>query len=263
MQNLKTVLITQNNLLFIPKPLHIILSKYPNIDYVITLPPNIKSANFFDNSIKRLKTFGFNYFFHLTLLYLFNLILSNIPKFLRGRKFYSVKNVCENYGVKQISFSKINSKQSIKFLRNISPELIVSISAPQKFGEEILNLPKYGCLNVHGSLIPDFRGLQPSFWVLLKDEKYTGSTLHYMNEEIDGGKIIYQHKFKINENDTQFSIIKKNKALAALLILKAISSIMNSGKIVSFDNETDKGSYFSFPSKSDVSLFLERGKRFF
>jgi len=263
MSNLKTILITQNDLLFIPKPLYIILSKYSNIDCVITLPPNIKSANFFDNSIKRLKTFGFNYFFHLTLLYLFNYILSKVPKSLRGHKFYSVNNVCKNFGVKHLNFSKINSKQSINFLKETSPDLIVSISAPQKFGKEILNLPKFGCMNVHGSLIPNFRGLQPSFWVLLMGEKFTGSTLHYMNEEIDGGKIIYQHKFKINDGDTQFTIIKKNKILAAILILRAILSITKNGKVKEFVNEISKGSYYTFPTKSDVLLFLERGKRFF
>ena len=80
-----------------------------------------------------------------------------------------------------------NDPAYVQHIRELQPDLIISYSAPQVIRDELLGVPKYGVINVHGALLPDYRGLLPSFWYLYKDEKLGGATVHYMSAKIDDG----------------------------------------------------------------------------
>ena len=128
--------------------------------------------------------------------------------------------------------------------------------------KEILNLPTYGCINLHSSLLPEFKGVMPSFWVLLKKENYTGVSVFKMDEGIDSGPIISQKKIAIAKNTTQKDLIISTKKIGMELIIESVEKI-KSGKIAYINNPVGKGTYFSFPKKSDVNEFLKQGGNFF
>jgi len=156
----------------------------------------------------------------------------------------------------------INHKESLDIINSFKADLIISILGNEIFKSKILSLPTYGCINLHSSLLPKFKGVMPSFWVLLKKEKHTGVSVFKMDEGIDSGPIISQKKISISKNTTQKDLIIRTKKLGMELIIESVEKI-KSGKIKYINNPVGEGSYFSFPKKSDVKEFLKQGGKFF
>ena len=119
---------------------------------------------------------------------------------------------------------------------------------------------KYGVINVHGSLLPDFRGCLPSFWYLYCGEKTGGATVHYMSAKIDDGDIIEQGSVDLSDCKTMFQEMKKTKALGGELMVKAIQKISD-GTVKSRKNNTEKGRYFTWPTVEQAKEFRRKGKR--
>jgi methionyl-tRNA formyltransferase len=94
----------------------------------------------------------------------------------------------------------------VEQVRGLRPELIVANSYSMLLREEILAVPRYGAVNVHGALLPQYRGCNPIQWALLNDESETGVTMHYMTPEFDAGDIIAQRRVPIYFEDTWFDI---------------------------------------------------------
>jgi methionyl-tRNA formyltransferase len=101
----------------------------------------------------------------------------------------------------------INSEDSIKKIKELAPDLIILIAYGQILSSEVLRIPTYGCLNVHPSLLPHYKGSAPIQWTIIRGEEETGISFLFMNEKIDAGDIILQKKIKIlpEENCQQLS----------------------------------------------------------
>jgi methionyl-tRNA formyltransferase len=156
----------------------------------------------------------------------------------------------------------INSEESISILENLAPDLLVSISSGEIFRSTVLSLAPLGCINLHSSLLPKYRGLMPSFWVLKNQEPRTGVSVFMVDEGIDSGPIIAQTAISISDNMTQAELIRITKEIGMDLIVEAIDRIgENSVKWI--DNPDASMTYFGYPTRSDVQSFLRRGKRFF
>ena len=177
------------------------------------------------------------------------------------RHFYSVKAVARRFSIPVYKPENINSAEFLSILKKIEPDLIVSVAATQVFKKKLLNIPPLGCINVHGALLPKYRGLMPSFWALANGEKETGVTVHYMTPKLDDGDIILQAKLKILPSDTLHSILRKSKRLGAELLLKAIEQI-EKGTVSTKPNNTNQATYFSFPTKEDAKRFRQMGRKF-
>ena len=98
----------------------------------------------------------------------------------------------------------------------LNPDLFIVVAfkiIPQKF----LNIPKFGAVNLHASLLPNYRGASPIQYALLNGDKKTGVTTFFMDDKIDNGKIIMQKEFKINDNDNYESLIRKVESIIVLL----------------------------------------------
>lgn len=90
----------------------------------------------------------------------------------------------------------------VEDVRRLRPELILVNSYSMLLREDVLSIPQYGAINIHGALLPQYRGCNPIQWALLNDETETGVTMHYMSKEFDTGDIIAQRKVPISFNDT-------------------------------------------------------------
>lgn len=172
----------------------------------------------------------------------------------------SVRDVAKANGIAFRVITKSNDPDFIQHIRDLNTDLIISYSAPQIIKEELLNTPKYGIINVHGSLLPDFRGTLPSFWYLYCGEKTGGATVHYMSEKIDDGDIIEQGSVDISDCRSMFQLIRRTKELGGELMVKAIRDIQD-GTVTRRKNETDKGRYFTWPTVEQAREFRAKGKR--
>ena len=187
------------------------------------------------------------------MLNIFDLILGS--KLLKNKK--SVEAFCDYNDVPFFKEKNVNNYEFISKLRELDLDVIVSFSAPSIFKSELLSLPKYGCINLHCSLLPKYSGILPSFWTLFNDEKETGATVHYMDTEIDNGDILGQKSVEILESDSMFDIIKRTKMIGGRLMVDVIHDIMtNNVKLVK--NKVNHEKYHSWPTDSDFKNFAKR-----
>jgi methionyl-tRNA formyltransferase len=184
-----------------------------------------------------------------------------IDKSTRGKnqKTYSIKQLAELYSVPVIERSDLNSKDCCDLLKQFNPDLFISIASPIIFKEDLINIPKLDCINIHNSPLPKYRGMLPNFWQLYHGEKEAGITVHKIDIGIDTGDIIRQHFIPIEPFDTLNNLIIKTKKIDALIINEVIEDFRQ-GK-VRYKRMGGDGSYFTFPTQKDVREFKKRGKK--
>jgi methionyl-tRNA formyltransferase len=124
-----------------------------------------------------------------------------------------------------------------------------------------LDLAPKGCINLHTALLPKYRGLMPTFWVLKNNEKHTGVSVFFVDEGIDSGPIIVQKKLEIG-NKTQAELIRQTKKIGMELVAEAVS-LIEEDKVQLIPNPESKKTYYSFPTKKDVLAFKQAKKRFY
>jgi methionyl-tRNA formyltransferase len=141
-----------------------------------------------------------------------------------------VKVLAESRGIAVLTPEKINLSESGDALRSLAPDLIVVVAYGQILRSEILRIPQLGCLNMHTSLLPKYRGAAPIQWAIANGERTTGVTAMFMNERMDAGDIICQSEFIIADDDTGGSLHDKLALGAAELLGQTIEK-MRSGMV--------------------------------
>jgi methionyl-tRNA formyltransferase len=155
---------------------------------------------------------------------------------------------------------KINDKVFLSQIKNYNFDLIISIRFGQIFKNEICKIPRYGIINLHSGILPNYRGVLASFWSILNNEKTLGTTLHYINDAtIDTGNIIAFSKNKIDWNLPLTININNLYDGGCNLILQHLNSVV-AGKIIpSFlQKEFGYGAYFSYPTQKDLQKFIQK-----
>jgi len=117
-------------------------------------------------------------------------------------------------------------KESYEYITSLKPDIIITCAYGQIIPEEILNCPKYGCINVHGSLLPKLRGGAPIHHAIINGDNKTGITIMYMDKKMDSGDIISQKEIEILETDILDTLYEKMSLLGANLLIKTLPSII-------------------------------------
>ena len=151
-----------------------------------------------------------------------------------------VKVVSEELGLKV--FQPRNIKEEYQPILDLKPDLIVTCAYGQILPEEILNYPKYGCINVHASLLPKLRGGAPIHHAIIDGYKETGITIMYMSKKMDQGDILTQVKTKIRDDDTLGTLQYKLSEMAKDL-LKATIPLLIDKKIVPLKQKEEEATY--------------------
>lgn len=253
---MKIVLITQNEPFYLSENIKYLISK---IDKRIEISacvlfeasPFGKRESFLKKIIRTYNIFGIKF----TLYYSIRFIISILF-------FDSIKKVLKKNNIDIIKLNKnINHVESIGKIKKYNPDLLVSILGNQIFKTDIINLASKGCINLHSALLPKYRGLMPSFWVLKNNEEFTGVSVFFVDEGIDSGPIIVQKKIKI-DNYSQAELIKHSKKVGMDAIIESLYLIHNDNVNLIPNNDEDK-SYYTFPTRNDVKEFKKLGKRFY
>ena len=136
-----------------------------------------------------------------------------------------VKVVAEGKGIKVYQPLKVRDEEFVKTLRAYNPDVMVVVAFGQIIPLSILKMPKYGCVNIHGSLLPKYRGAAPIQWAVLDGEKETGITTILMDEGIDTGDILLKKTIQIDTDETSGSLFDKLMALGAKTILETLDEL--------------------------------------
>lgn len=178
-----------------------------------------------------------------------------------------VDEVADKFNLNLYEEKNINDQNFLNKIKSLNLDLIVCVNFDQILKKDIINLPNIGCINTHASLLPKYRGRAPLNWAMINGEKYSGVTVHFIDEGIDTGDIILQEKIKIDEDDYICDLLNKVKNTYPKIVLNAIQSLENNninlikpdlskGFYVNKRNKDDGKIDFSKPSK-DIMNFIK------
>ena len=144
---------------------------------------------------------------------------------------------------------KIKTPEAVDKLREYDADVFIVAAFGQFLSEDILNMPKYGCINIHASLLPRYRGAGPIQRVILNGEKETGITIMQMDKGIDTGDMLLQSRIKIDEKETGDSLHDKLAAEGARLIVEALPKI-ETGELTAVKQNDEDSCYAKMLQKS-------------
>lgn len=118
-----------------------------------------------------------------------------------------------------------NNEEFLNTVKKINPDLICVVAYGKILPKELLEIPKMGCINVHGSLLPQYRGAAPIQWAVLNGDKKTGITTMYMNEGMDTGDMILKEEVRIGEDETTGELWERLSKIGAKLLVETVEKI--------------------------------------
>ncbi len=177
----------------------------------------------------------------------------------RGKKveFSEVKKIAIKYNIPVYQPERLKDLDVYEYLKSLKPEVIVVVAYGKILPVEILELPKYGCINVHGSILPKYRGAAPIQRAIINGEIETGITTMYMDKGMDTGDMLLTNKIKITSEDTAKSMFEKLSKVGADLLLKTLDEILN-GTIKRIKQDDDKATYAIPLTKEEARINWEK-----
>lgn len=130
-------------------------------------------------------------------------------------------------GLKVYQYEKLKSSEGVESLRSFEPDLMVTAAFGQLLSKENLDVPKYGCINVHGSLLPKYRGAAPIQWAIINGEKVTGVTTMMTDVGLDTGDILLRQAVEIDANETYGGLYSRLAVIGADLLKRTIENLEN------------------------------------
>ncbi|MCG3204675.1 MAG: Bifunctional polymyxin resistance protein ArnA [Elusimicrobia bacterium] len=167
--------------------------------------------------------------------------------------FPSVQKLAEEYSVPVRLSDNLKSENEEMFVRALKPDLLFSFYYRRIIPLSLLKIPSLGAFNMHGSLLPQYRGRAPINWAILKGEKKTGATLHVMTERPDAGEWVDQEEVSIEIDDTA-QVVQKKVTKAALMILARQLDALKNGRAPRHPQNEAQSSYFGRRGPQDGEI---------
>jgi methionyl-tRNA formyltransferase len=192
------------------------------------------------NCLKMLLTHGFD----------IPLVLTHEDSASEHIWFDSVRDLCAENQIPFITPSSFDNPELIIQLKTIAPDYLFSFYYRQMIPSNILAIAKVAALNMHGSLLPKYRGRVPINWAVLKGETKTGATLHVMEAKPDAGDIVHQKSVTILPDETAYEVFLKVAEIAATTLEEVIPDLLE-GIVPRRPNRLQEGSYFGGRTPED------------
>ncbi|CEO20956.1 methionyl-tRNA formyltransferase [Paraclostridium sordellii] len=168
--------------------------------------------------------------------------------------------VANKYNIPIYKEKDVNSSNFLESIGNLDLDLILCVNFNQILKKEIISIPKIGCINTHASLLPKYRGRAPLNWAMINGEKYTGVTVHFIDDGIDTGDILLQEKIEIDEHDYISDLLEKVKHVYPNIVLKSIK-LLESNDFKLTTPDLSKGFYVSKRNKYDGKIDFSKGSK--
>ena len=168
-----------------------------------------------------------------------------------------VKETALEYNLPVITPAKIRNEY--EEILKLDPELIITAAYGQIIPKEVLDYPKYRCINTHGSLLPKYRGASPIQTAIMNGETQSGMTIMYMNEKMDEGDILYQETIDIGIHDTASAMFKKMSRLALDMLLKILPDIFEE-RVMPIPQDHSQATYAHLLDKETEHICFNHSK---
>jgi methionyl-tRNA formyltransferase len=170
----------------------------------------------------------------------------------RGHNLQSspVKIYASEHGLRIFQPTSLKDEAIIDEIRKINPDVIVVVAYGKILPKEVLDIPKYGCINVHGSLLPKYRGAAPVQRAVMNGEKYTGITTMLLDAGMDTGDILMQKTVAIEDKETSGELFDKLKVIGADLLVETLEKLENN-QLPHIHQDNAKATYASMITKED------------
>jgi UDP-4-amino-4-deoxy-L-arabinose formyltransferase / UDP-glucuronic acid dehydrogenase (UDP-4-keto-hexauronic acid decarboxylating) len=179
---------------------------------------------------------------------------------VENRWFDSVSELAANRNIPVFAPDNVNHPLWVQKIKELAPDIIFSFYYRNMLSRSILEIPTSGCLNLHGSLLPKYRGRCPINWVLVNGEKETGVTLHYMTPRPDDGDIVCQERLTIHDDDTAKSLNEKMSLVASEMLDRILPQIKQ-GNAPRTAQDHEQASYFGGRKPKDGEIDWHRTAR--
>ncbi len=174
--------------------------------------------------------------------------------------FSPVKELALSAGLPVFQPDKMRDGRALAILRELRPDILVVVAYGRILPDELLELPKYGAVNVHGSLLPRYRGAAPIQWAVLNGDRITGVSTMYLAHDMDSGDVIYTAETEIGEFETSGELFDRLKELGASLLVKTLRDI-EAGVAPRTPQDHSRASYVKMLDKSLCPICWEQAPR--
>ncbi|MFJ8256905.1 methionyl-tRNA formyltransferase [Peribacillus asahii] len=164
-----------------------------------------------------------------------------------------VKVEAEKYGIPVYQPEKIRNEADLAEILALKPDLVVTAAFGQILPNELLEAPKFGCINVHASLLPELRGGAPIHYSILQGKEKTGITIMYMAEKLDAGDILTQAEVVIEEEDNVGTLHDKLSQVGSDLLAETLPKLIN-GELTPIKQDEAKATFASNIKRSDERI---------
>lgn len=154
-----------------------------------------------------------------------------------------VKEKALEYHIPVYQPVKVRDPEVIEQIRQMKPDVIVVVAFGQLLPKTLLDIPPYGCINVHASLLPKYRGAAPIQWAVINGEKISGVTTMYMAEGLDTGDMILKEEVMLDEKETGGSLHDKLSVIGAALLVKTLNMLKEGTAVREKQDDSLKGQY--------------------
>ncbi len=169
----------------------------------------------------------------------------------------AVKESAERNGLPLYQPERVRDAHFLEQIRRIAPDVIVGVAFGQILPKSLLAIPKRGCINLHASLLPKYRGAAPIQWALIKGERETGITTIFMNEAMDEGDILLQESVSIQENETARELAQRLAGKGARLLIRTLEAL-EGGHLIPQPQDHQKASYAPSLKKEDGEIHWQQ-----
>lgn len=163
------------------------------------------------------------------------------------------KVLAEEFNIPVLQPDKIKTEEFLKELEELDPDVISVTAYGKIIPKSILEMPEYGCINVHPSLLPKYRGAAPVNWTLIHGEKLTGVTIMQMDEGMDSGDILLVRKVLINDEDDAGTMLEKLSHIGAEMLVETVE-LLGEGKLSPVKQDESLATYAPMLKKSDGEI---------
>ena len=168
-----------------------------------------------------------------------------------------VKECALKYDIPVYQPVKLREQENIDELSKLDIDFIVVVAFGQILPKSVLDMPKYGCINVHSSLLPKYRGAAPIQWTIIEGEEKTGITTMFMDEGLDTGDILLQEETPISDDETGGSLHDRLADMGASLLLKTLEGVKNN-TIKRIKQDDELSNYVGMLNKSHGQMDFEK-----
>ncbi len=164
----------------------------------------------------------------------------------RGRKMImtppEVKVFAQSKGLQVYQPSTLRDESVVELIRSLNPDVIVVVAYGKLLPKEVLEIPPMGCINLHGSLLPKYRGAAPIQWTVLSGDRIGGATTMFMNEGLDTGDMILRYETEVGDNETSEELFDRLAVDGAGLLSETLE-LIQSGKAEAVPQDESKATY--------------------